>query len=147
MSPATYSWVLAGHLIGVVLWMGALFAVYWLLRVHAHAPKDVHDKLTLMERSLAMSMDIAAAAAIGCGLAMSLSPVNLFKVTDTNKPWLHIKLTLVVLAILSVHGMVRARVKKFSQGKVTPMPQWAWSLLLVGIVGAIICATTKLNAF
>ncbi len=143
----TREWLLAGHLTGVVLWLGALFAVYWLLRVHAHAPKDVLDKLTLMERSLAMSMDLAAAAAIGFGIAMAVSPLNLFKVTETNPPWLHVKLALVVLAILPVHGMVRSKIKKFSQGKITPVPQWAWSLLLVGVVGAILCATTKLNAF
>ena len=51
-------WLLTAHLIGVILWMGCLFAVYWLLRVHAQAPKDVLDRLTLMERSLAMTMDM-----------------------------------------------------------------------------------------
>jgi len=58
-------WLLTAHLIGVILWMGCLFAVYWLLRVHAQAPKDVLDRLTLMERSLAMTMDLAATLAIG----------------------------------------------------------------------------------
>ena len=36
-----YQWLLTGHLIGVILWLGTLFAVYWLLRIHAQAPKDV----------------------------------------------------------------------------------------------------------
>jgi uncharacterized membrane protein len=125
--------------------MGGLFSVYWLLRVHAHAPQDVHEKLTLQERSLALMMDIAATVAIGCGIAMIIYPINLFAVKPSG--WLHVKLTAVVLAILPVHGLVRARIKKFGQGKITPVPQWAWSLLLLGITVAIIAVTTKLSSF
>ena len=54
MSTSVYSWLLAAHLIGVILWIGGLFSTYWLLRIHAQAPKEVHEKLTLMERSLAL---------------------------------------------------------------------------------------------
>ncbi len=144
MSIETYSWLLTAHLIGVFLWLGGLFAVYWLLRIHAHAPKDVLDKLTLMERSLALSMDLAAAVAIGCGLAMALttggSPrhptSNLFAAPGAG--WFHIKLAIVVLGILPVHGMIRARIKRFSNGQISPIPQWMWSLLLASIAAIVI---------
>ena len=132
----THQWLLAAHLLGVILWLGGLFSVYWLLRMHVHAPKDAHDKLVLMERSIALSMDIAAAVAIGCGIAIAVYPHNLFAAKPTG--WLHIKLTAVVLGILPVHGMVRARIKKFSQGQIKSVPQWLWSLLLVGITTAVI---------
>jgi uncharacterized membrane protein len=150
MSLATYQWVKAAHLLGVVLWIGGLSTVYWLLRIHAHAPKDVHERLTLMERALAMMMDIAATATIGCGLALAINgfpgvPTNWFKVTDYNRPWLHVKLTIVVLAILPIHGMVRARVKKFGQGKIAPVPEWLWTLLLAGVMAAVILASTKMQ--
>jgi uncharacterized membrane protein len=130
-------WLLTAHLIGVILWMGCLFAVYWLLRVHAKAPRDVLDQLTLMERSLALSMDLAAALAIGAGLAMALrhdgTHPNSTLFGAPHSGWFHIKLTVVVLGILPVHGMVRGRVAKFSRGVITRVPQFLWSLLLISI--------------
>ncbi len=150
MAADTYAWVKAAHLLGVVFWIAGLSTVYWLLRIHAHAPKDVHEKLTLMERSLALMMDVAAAVAIGCGLAIAINGFpgfgfNWFQVNDANRAWLHIKLAVVVLAILPVHGMVRARVKRFSLGKIAPMPEWQWTLLLAGVMAAIVLASTKMR--
>ncbi|HEX4419798.1 MAG TPA: CopD family protein [Kofleriaceae bacterium] len=134
---------MSAHLIAIVLWISGLTVIYWLLRLHDHVPKDTRDKLTLMERSVALMADIAAAVAIGCGIAMAVSPINLFTAKDG--PWLHIKLTVVVVAILSVHGMLRARIKKFSRGQITPVPGWMWSLLLAGMTISILLATTKLH--
>ena len=138
MSPSVYLWVLPAHLIGLFVWLGGLFTVYWLLRVHASAPKEMHERLTLMERSLALMMDIAAALAIGSGLALALAhPAgNLFGLPK--QAWLHAKLAVVVLGVLPVHGMVRARIKKFGQGQISDVPQWQWSLLLVAMVAIII---------
>ena len=145
MSPSLYAWMLSGHIIGILLWIGALFTVYWMLRLHTQTPKDVSDKLTLMERSMAIVMDLGATLAIGTGIAMAVSaggprgthPVtNLFAAPGAG--WFHIKLTLVVLCILSVHGFVRSRVAKFSRGETPSVPSWPWSLLLVGIVGIAI---------
>jgi len=142
MSGDVYIWLRAAHLIGLFLWLGGLFAVYWLLRVHASAPNDVHEKLSLMERSLALMMDIAATLAIGTGIAMAVAgPMGIgptwFKIPHNG--WLHAKLAIVVLGVLPVHGMMRARIKKFGQGKISEVPQWLWSLLLVAI-----CAITIL---
>jgi uncharacterized membrane protein len=135
-------WLLTAHLIGVILWLGCLFAVYWLLRVHAQAPRDVLEKLTLMERSLALTMDIAAALAIGAGLTLALLHIgdhptsSLF--TKPGAGWFHIKLTVVVLGILPVHGMVRGRIAKFSRGVIRNVPQWMWSLLLLAISAIVV---------
>jgi uncharacterized membrane protein len=103
----------------------------------------VRDKLTLMERSLALTMDIAATLAIVCGLGMAFSKEgtdhptsNLFAAPGA--AWFHIKLTIVVLAILPIHGIVRSRVAKFSRGQMPTVPQWIWSLLLVAIVAVVI---------
>jgi uncharacterized membrane protein len=137
-----YLWLLTGHLIGVILWMGSLFAVYWLLRLHAQAPKDALEKLTLMERSLALTMDLAATLAIGAGLTMALTKggthptSNLFAAPGGG--WFHVKFTAVVLGILPVHGMVRGKIAKFSRGKVSDVPHWMWSLLLVAIVVIVV---------
>lgn len=137
MSPATYAWVKSGHLIGVFLWIGGLFSVYWLLRMHVNAPKEMRERFTLMERSLALMTDLAAALAIGCGIAMIFGQSPNFLV-QPHHGWFHIKLTVVVLGVLSMHGLIRARVGKFSRGKITPVPAWAWTLLLASVMAILI---------
>lgn len=126
------SWLIIGHLIGVLLWVGGLFSVYWLLRIHEHA-RVVHEKLLLMERSIALSMDLAATLAIGCGIALAV------RLHAFSQGWLHIKLALVVLGILPVHGIIRGKIGKLSRGQTNvTVPAWLWSLLLVAITLIII---------
>jgi uncharacterized membrane protein len=146
MSTSVYFWLLAAHVIGFILWVGGLFSTYWLLRIHAQSPKEVHEKLTLMERSLALVTDIAATLAIVTGLIMALAhpvfrPTNLFATPHSG--WFHVKLTLVVLGILPVHGIIRARIGKFGRGEVTGIPQWLWSLLLIAICGISILVVRR----
>jgi uncharacterized membrane protein len=74
---------------------------------------------------------------------MSISPINMF--TTPGHGWLHIKLTAVVLGVLSVHGMLRARIKRYSRGELKPVPTWAWSMLLAGVSIAILAVVTKLQ--
>lgn len=138
MSPEVYSWLTAAHLIGVFFWIGGLIAVYWLLRMHTHAAPESRDKFTLMERSLALMMDLACTLAIGAGLAMAFG-AHLF--TTKGNAWLHIKLTVVVLGVLSMHGMVRAKVAKFSRGETPTVPGWMWSVLVGSIVAILIIVT------
>lgn len=143
MSPGLYALVKTAHVLGMVLWISGLVAIYWMLRFHDHAPKSSHEQLTLQERALALATDIAAAVTIGCGIAMAVSPINLF--TTPHQGWLHIKLTAIILLILPVHGMLRGRIKKYSQGDLKPAPTWMWSMLLAGVTIAIFSVVTKLN--
>ena len=144
MSPSLFLLVMTAHVLGMVLWISGLTAIYWMLRFHDHAPKSSHEQLTLQERGLALATDIAATVTIGCGLALAFSPVNQF---TNNGPWLHIKLTAVVLLILPVHGILRGKIKKYSQGKLSPAPTWLWSMLLGGVAIAIFSVVTKLHVF
>jgi uncharacterized membrane protein len=138
MDPKILLWLKAGHLISLFLWVGGLFAIYWMLRLHAHAPKDAHEKLTLMERSIALATDIAAAVAIGTGLAMVFGYPGGNLLGQPGAGWMHIKLAVVVLGVLPVHGMLRAKIKKFGMGQIAPVPQWLWSLFLVSITVIVI---------
>lgn len=138
------SWLLGAHLIGVVFWIGGLMSVYWLLRMHVHAPKDMHDKLILMERALALTMDLAATLAIGAGLALAIHE-KLF--SQPKMGWLHIKIAVVVLGILSVHGIVRARVGRFSRGEKPTVPSWVWSMLVGSVVAVLLIVTRVKIAF
>lgn len=145
MSASVYLLVMTAHVIGMVLWISGLTAIYWMLRFHDHAPKSAHEQLTLQERALALATDIAATVTIGCGIAMAVSPINLFSTPGNG--WLHVKLTAIVLLILPVHGILRGRIKKYSQGNLKPVPSWAWSMLLGGIAIAIFAVVTKLHVF
>jgi len=132
-------------MIGVLFWIGGLVSVYWLQRMHAHAPRSVRDQLTAMERSLALMMDLAAGLAIGCGVAMIVYPHNMLAQPEMG--WLHAKLAVVVLGVLPMHGMIRARVKKFSRGELPSVPQWQWSLIILSVVAIVILVTTRLHGF
>jgi len=142
MDPKIVEWLLAGHVISLFLWVGGLFAIYWMLRLHAHAPTDTHEKLTLMERSIALSADIAATVAIATGLVMALSHNRMHPTTTLfaakGAGWFHIKLAVVVLGVLPVHGILRGKIKKFGMGKIAPVPQWLWSLFLASITVIVI---------
>lgn len=140
MDPKVYEWLKAGHLIGDFIWVGSMFAVYWLLRLHTHAPKEAHEKLVLQERSMAMMMDVASALAIGTGIALIFYRSGASSSIFAEKPagWFHIKLTIVVLGMLSMHGMLRAKVKKFSNGEVPSVPQWQWTVILSSVVAILI---------
>lgn len=140
MDPKVYDWLKAGHLIGDFLWIGSMFAVYWLLRFHTHAPKEAHEKLVLMERSMAMMMDVASALAIGTGVALIFYRIDGYSSIFADKPagWFHIKLTIIVLGLLAMHGMIRAKVKKFSNGEVPNVPQWQWTVILSSVLAIVI---------
>lgn len=140
MSIETLLWLRAGHFIGLFVWIGGMFTVYWMLRFHAHAPKEAHEKLVLSERAIALMMEIGSGLAIGTGIAMAfgLTP-NAF--SRPGGGWFHIKLTIVVLGLLSVHGMLRGRIKKFSEGKISAVPSWQWSVLLASITAIVLLVT------
>jgi putative membrane protein len=138
MTP-TYNLLLAAHVIGVVLWVSGLTSIFWMLRFHDHAPKSVHEKLTLMERAMALSTDIASTVAIGCGIALAVWPSNQF-----SQGWLHVKLVAVLL-VLAVHGMLRGRIARYGRGDLKPVPTRLWSMLLAGVAIAIFAVTTKLH--
>jgi putative membrane protein len=135
------SWFLAGHVIGIIFWIAGLMSVYWLQRMHVHATADQRDKFTAMERSLALVTDLAATLAMVTGVVMLFHPFNMFSLPKMG--WLHAKLAFVVLGLLPLHGMMRARVGKFSRGGNPDVPQWQWSALLVVTVAIVIFVITR----
>jgi len=127
MSIETLSWVRVAHVFGFVVWIGGMLACLSLLHVHALVEGAARDALSRTERSVAMLMDAGATLAIAAGLTMAFeAPINAFK----TGAWLHVKLTVVVLGLLSAHGMIRAKIKKFRKGEVKPMPRWLFTAVL-----------------
>lgn len=134
MSLDTYNWVLIAHVFGFVTWVGGLLGCLALLHVHTRVEEGARPALSATERQTAMLMDLGATLAIGAGLLLAIKgPVNEF----SHGSWLHVKLTAVVLGLLSSHGIVRAKIKKFSRGEIKALPRWMPSLVLAAAAIAI----------
>jgi putative membrane protein len=135
MEPDTYNWLRVGHVLGFVLWIGGMVALLQLLRVHGAVEGAARDVLARHERKVAVMMDVGATLTMVCGFVTALGgTVNYFK----TGAWLHIKLTLVALVIIGVHGWSRAQVRKFRNGEVRPVsPAITW-IVLAAAAGIIL---------
>jgi len=116
MSGQTYLTIKAVHFLGFFLWVGAMLALALALRAHAAAGASAKEVFERLEGVYAKAMEFGALLAIACGVLMIVkSPAA---VSPMKQPYLHIKLTLVVV-ILGMHGLVRmsmARVRKGTGG-------------------------------
>src|SRR5512141_2716561 len=94
-------WLTVGHVLGFVLWVGGLMTVLQLLRVHGAVEGAARDVLARHERKAAMLMDLGATLTLVAGLWRAFGDVpNAFK----TGAWLHIKVALVVVVLLGLHG-------------------------------------------
>lgn len=126
-------WIPALHVVGAILWVGGLTAVLSLLHVHPRLEEGSRKLLVGIERRLALAMDLGATLTIVVGLYNAIK-WDQFK----NGGWLHIKLTVVVVCLLSVHGIARVKLKKFREGDVRPVPPVVWILLAAGTIVAVV---------
>jgi protoporphyrinogen IX oxidase len=134
LSPSLYLWVKVLHLVGIALWIAGVWAGIWLLKAHVNVEASSRPALVGAERKAGASMDAGATFAIIGGFLLAFGgPINAFKTGG----WLHIKLTLVVLGILSVHGLVRVKMKKYRNGDLAPLPGWVIPVFLVCVIGVI----------
>lgn len=135
MSFETYNWLRVGHVIGFVAWIAGLVTVLQLLRVHGMVEGAAREVLSRQERKVGILMDAGATIAMVCGFWLAFGgPINAFKTGG----WLHMKLTLVALAVLGVHGWARVQIKRFRQGQVRPVSQALTFVVL--IAAAVIIA-------
>lgn len=134
MDPDTYNWLRVGHVVGFVLWIGGLVTVLQLLRIHAHVEGPARDVLTRHERKGGVLVDLGATVSMACGLWLALGgSVNQFK----TGAWLHVKLTVVAVVLLGMHGYVRVQVKRFRKGQVKSIPA-GLSYVVLGAAAVII---------
>ena len=140
MDPSIYPWVRIAHIIGIVLWVGGLLAVLSLLRVHTQVDGVARESLTRVEKATAMVMDLGATLAIAAGLYLALKSPKFPNTAFVSGGWFHIKLTLVVLGPFALHGMARAKIKKFARGQLSPLPLWVIPVLILAVIGIIVFA-------
>lgn len=140
MDPDTYNWLRVGHVLGFVLWIGGMITVLQLLRVHSHVEGAARDVLARHERKMALVMDLGATLAMATGFVTALAgTVNYFK----TGAWLHIKLTIVALVVIGVHGWTRAQVGRFRKGQVRPVPAAIMWIVLAAAAAIILLGAHK----
>ncbi len=104
----SYNVYKALHIIAMVTWFAGLFYLPRLFVYHA-MNKDEQTSATfkVMERKLAIMMDIGAVCTIALGIYLITLNPGIMKMA-----WLHIKLLLVTLLVI-YHVVCRVYVKKF----------------------------------
>ena len=128
-------WLVAFHVVAVVVWVAGLTAVLALLQLFPDMEEKSRAPLLRVARRIAIAMDIGATGAIALGLILALRHTpNEFK----HGMWLHVKLTAVVVGVLSTHGMARVKLKKFRNGDLRPVPGAMWILLAAGVITAAV---------
>jgi len=108
--------LLVGHVLGLVFWVGGLLVTSMALTRHTQeASPEARQALARLERIYLRGLaDPGALLTLlaGAGLIMTNSSYYL------HAPWLHIKLTFVLL-LIGLHGIVVIRTKAFSTGRIT----------------------------
>jgi putative membrane protein len=107
---------LALHVFGVISWISGIMATALLLYAAERETGEPRARLLALAKMRAIGMEIGATLAIGFGLYW------LFKYDLYKQPYMHIKLTL-VLVLLGLHGLLRAKIKRMPEGA-AGLPKW-----------------------
>jgi protoporphyrinogen IX oxidase len=138
MSPETLVWIKAFHVFGVLMWMGTMIGLCHIMVAHANADLGARPSFHALERNMGRAMDVGATLAMVFGVIMLLKVPGLMKAG-----YMHAKLALVILAILSTHGFLRVKIRKYREGKVVPLPGFLAPLLSLVALGVIILVFVK----
>ena len=108
--------LLVGHVLGLVFWVGGLLVTSMALTRHTQeASADSRQALARLERIYLRGLaDPGALLTILAGASLIATNSSYY----LHAPWLHIKLTF-VLILIGLHGMVAMRTKAFSTGRIT----------------------------
>ncbi len=140
MSPEALAYTKALHIFGQLMWVAGLFAVYQSFFGAGKADDSGRRALLDHGRKMAIAMDIGALLTIGGGLGLlfGIGAAQYMKL-----PWMHVKLTLVVL-LLGTHVYARIKLGKLRRGGDTSTPPEAlFALLNLILVGLLIMAIVK----
>ena len=108
--------LLVGHVLGLVFWVGGLLVTSMALTRHTQeASADARQALARLERIYLRGLaDPGALLTILAGVSLIMTNSSYY----LHAPWLHIKLTFVLL-LVGLHGIVAVRTKRFSTGRIT----------------------------
>ena len=108
--------LLVGHVLGLVFWVGGLLVTSMALtRNTQEASEDSRQALARLERIYLRGLaDPGALLTILAGASLITTNSSYY----LHAPWLHIKLTF-VLILIGLHGIVAMRTKAFSTARIT----------------------------
>jgi putative membrane protein len=107
--------LLVFHVFGLVFWISGLLVTSMALTRHAQeASSEARQALARLERIFLRGLaDVGALITILAGIALITTNSSYY----LRAPWLHIKLTFVVL-LIGLHGLIGVRTKRFGAGLV-----------------------------
>jgi putative membrane protein len=103
------------HVVGFSMWQVGLFLIAAILVARDDQPEEaVRTRFGQWARRAGIVADLGATLAILGGIGL----ITIAPTYYLHQPWLHMKLT-VVLAVLGLHGFLRAKAKRASLGQGT----------------------------
>lgn len=148
MSHGLYLWVKSFHLVGVFLWGGSMIALAATLTAvgkaaitGATAPRDT---LLGLAARIARMMEVGSLVAIGCAVWLAVGTRGDGAAWVMKKPWMHVKLTLVVLVLFATHGLLRVKLARYRKGKQPkPLPGFVVPVVIVTMAAILILAVAR----
>lgn len=103
------------HIFGLLFWVGGLLVTSMALTRHTQeASAEAQQALARLERIYLRGLaDPGALLTILAGISLILTKPSYY----LHAPWLHIKLTFVLL-LIGLHGIVAVRTKAFAAGRI-----------------------------
>jgi putative membrane protein len=126
------------HVLGALMWIGSLFALTAFLEAYTDEP-DAAAKGRLLKhlRQAAIVPDVGGTLAIVFGAHW------LFKFKLYQMPYMHIKLTLVVV-VIGLHGYLKVKAKKAKKGEAFKAPPgFIKPMLSLTALGIILFVVSK----
>ena len=134
-------WLKALHIIFMVTWFAGLFYLPRLFIYHVEATDTVSlERFVIMERRLFAIMTIGAVLTAVFGIAQIVAVPGYLKL-----PWMHIKLTLVVL-LIGYHLWCLGHMRALRDGRNTRTSRWfRWfnEVPALGLIGIVLLAVLK----
>jgi protoporphyrinogen IX oxidase len=137
--------LLVVHIFGLVLWVSGLLVTSMALTRHTQETSaEARQALARLERIYLRGLaDIGALLTILAGASLISTKPSYY----LHAPWLHIKLTFVLL-LIALHGIVAVRTTRFAAGKIVLQRSEAWfwvaatlcvflSILIATLVGEV----------
>src|SRR5438067_661310 len=128
------------HVVGFVFWIAGLFAIAVALVERDAQPDDgTKTRFGAFARKLGLTADLGATVAIAGGIWLILIAPSYY----LHQPWMHIKLTIVVVGLLGLHGFLRARAKRAAQAQAGAFPKAVMALTALVTIAIIALAVLK----
>ena len=123
--------LLVVHIFGIVFWVSGLLVTSMALTRHTQeSSPEARQALARLERIYLRGLaDPGALLVILAGISLIMTKPSYY----LHAPWLHIKLTFVLL-LIGLHGMIAVRAKRFASGKITMQRSEARMLVIFALL-------------